>query len=103
MELKIVKFFNRLGAGSMDKVVDFLSRIRFLVIFWAIVSIAFFIFDKKFGIKIFSGIIVASVLHFLITEGLIKNILVRFFGKRIRPYIADKEIVPVGRRFSDSS
>jgi len=104
MEIKIVKFFNRLGGERWDKLMDVVSRVKFLVIFWAIVLLGFFIFDKVSGEKIILAILIALVAHFLISELLIKITFSKIFSKRKRPYIAfDKEIRPIGRKFTDSS
>ncbi|MCX6763850.1 MAG: phosphatase PAP2 family protein [Candidatus Moranbacteria bacterium] len=103
MELKIVKFFNKLGLGVLDKAAYFVSRIKYLVIFWTILALGFLFLDKQFGQKIFLGIIIASAFHFLISEGLIKHTLTKIWGKRTRPYILHREIIPIGRKFTDSS
>jgi len=104
MELKIVKFFNHLGSGGMNKLTDFISRIRFLIIFWTILALGFLIFDTESGKKIFFGILIASILHFIISEGIIKHLFSKIWGKRARPYIAyEKEIFPIGRKHKDSS
>ena len=103
MEIAIVKFFNKFGSGPIDKVTDILSRVRFLIIFWIILAIAFLLFDEKYGAKIFFGIIIANALHFLITEGLIKRLATKIWGKRLRPYQKYPEIKAIGREFKDSS
>ena len=103
MGIKIIKFFNQLGSESIDKATDILSRVRFLIIFWIIVALAFLIFNEKNGAKIFFGIIVANIFHFLITEGLIKRLSTKIWGKRIRPYLKYPEIKPIGRKFQDSA
>ena len=103
MELKIVKFFNQLGLGVLDGATDFISRIKYLIIFWAALASAFLFFDKTNGQEIFLGIIIATILHFLITEGIIKHLLTKVLAKRTRPYLKNSEIVPIGRKFTDSA
>ena len=72
MELEIVKFFNRLGSKRIDKMIDFASRLRYLVYFWVSVMLTFLILDRTNGQKIFFAIILAFILHFIVTEGIIK-------------------------------
>jgi len=103
MEFRIVKFFNKLGLGVLDNATDFISRIKYLVYFWAAAALIFLSFDKVNGQTIFLGITIAIILHFIITEGLIKHLLTKIFGKRQRPYLINSEIQPIGRQFTDSS
>ena len=103
MEFKIVKFFNKLGLGVLDQATDFVSRVKYLAVFWSAIALVFLFLDKENGLEIFLGIIIASALHFLITEGLIKHTLTKIWGKRVRPYIRNAGITPIGRKFTDSS
>lgn len=103
MELEIVKFFNLLGSKRIDKMIDFASRLRYLVYFWVSVMLTFLILDRTNGQKIFFAIILAFILHFIVTEGIIKFLLSKIWGKRLRPYIRSREIIPIGRKFTSSS
>jgi len=104
MEIEIVKFFNQLGGKKLDKVMEVVSRVKFLVIFWLAVLVAFYLLDKNFGKEIFWSAGIGLLLHLLIGEILIKKIGSKIFGKRKRPYEAYPEIIrPIGRKFSDSS
>lgn len=103
MELKIVKFFNRLGRGT---VVDFLTRfassVFLLAVSWTSITILIFLFAED-GKNIATALVIAAGLHFMISEGLFKYLLLKYF-KKIRPYIAHPdEIFPIGSRYSDSS
>ncbi len=103
MELKIVKFFNRLWKGTfVDEVTDFVSRILYLAAFWMVVTIGIFFFAPN-GRVVAIAMTIAAALHFLISEGLIKHLFVKYFHKT-RPYMAHpEEITPIGRKHSDSS
>jgi undecaprenyl-diphosphatase len=103
MELKIVKFFNRLGRGTaIDGVTDFVSRIMYLAIFWTLFTILIFFFAEN-GKNIATALVIAAGLHFLISEGVFKYLLLKYFEKT-RPYIAySQEIFPIGREHNDSS
>src|SRR3989344_2672198 len=104
MELAIVKFLNRFKLGIFDSFLEFVNRTVFLFIFWTAVAFAFLLFDDAYGKKIFWGIITAALLHFAVSEGLIKHILIKFWGKRARPYLAHPgEIKPIGKPHKDSS
>jgi undecaprenyl-diphosphatase len=104
MELQIVKFFNRWGWGTK---IDFLTRaisyIPFLGISWSAIAMAIFFLDKHNGHRITIAMTMAIGLHFIITAGLIKRFLGRYFKKN-RPYIAySNDIFPLGKRHIDSS
>lgn len=103
IEIAIVKFFNRLGTGPVDRVTDALSRVKFMIVFWIVVVISFLFFDKQNGKFIFLVVMAAGTLHFLITEGLIKHLLTKIWGVRRRPYLCFPEIKSIGREFTDSS
>jgi len=103
MEITIVKFFNRSKSDRFNKLVNVLSRVRFLVFFWISVAVCFLLFDKIHGEEIFLSMVVASILHFLITEAIIKHLLTKIWGKRLRPYLKYPEIKSIGRKFKDSS
>jgi len=48
--------------------------------------------------------VLVAILHFGITEGIIKHLLLSVIPKRKRPYVAYPETIkPVGKKFSDSS
>lgn len=103
MELQIVKFFNQLGKGRIDGSSDFLSRVRYLFVFWAAVSAVAIFFGGENRIAIFISLAVVTAAHFLISEGIIKRTITKLYGIRKRPYLTDSQILPVGRHFSDSS
>lgn len=105
MELKIVKFFNRLGRGTViDDVTDFVSRILYLTVFWAMVGMSFLLFDKAHGKNMFVAFAIASMLHFAVTEGFFKRIFAIYVYKRKRPYLArPDDIKAIGREHGSAS
>lgn len=103
MEIEIVKFFNRLGRGKVDGMTDFLSRVRYLFAFWAVVSAVAIFFGGENRVTIFAALAVVTAEHFLFSEGIIKHLLTKIWGIRKRPYLVDSSIIPIGRQFSDSS
>jgi undecaprenyl-diphosphatase len=102
MELAIIKYLNQFGFDRVNFLTSFLSNELFLILLWTIVTLLFLFFDKKDGRKIFSMVVVALLLHFAISEGLIKNLLVDYFF-RLRPYLVDSEIIAIGKPYADSS
>jgi len=94
MELKIVKFFNRLGRGTIvDLVTKFVSDIFFLAGIWTALTIWIFFFVQD-GKDVAVAMTVAAGLHFLITEGFFKRILARYHYKK-RPYSAHPDDIQV--------
>lgn len=104
LEIKFVVLCNRLGKGKVDNFLRFISSIRFLAFFWGI-AVAIGILKNPSIIKPFGeAVLIVTALHFSITEGLIKHLLLRIFPKRKRPYLSYPKLVkPIGRKFSDSS
>jgi undecaprenyl-diphosphatase len=103
MELRIVRFFNQLGKDRIDGVTDFLSRVKYLFVFWAVISALAIFFGGENRENIFIALAMVTAGHFLFSEGIIKHTLTKLWGIRQRPYVADGGIVPIGRQFSDSS
>ena len=104
MEIKVVKFFNTLGGRWFSAAAAFVSRIRFLAGLWLAVAVAILFFDKTNGKIIFVAIAIASLLHFTISEGLMKFLFPKIFFKRLRPYQAHPLLItPRGSRHQDSS
>ncbi|EKE10664.1 MAG: hypothetical protein ACD_15C00217G0012 [uncultured bacterium] len=104
MELRIVKFFNRLGQGRMDALTKTVSHIFLLAAFWAAIGTWILFFDRVNGREIFVAMAIASVLHFIIIEGFFKILLPKYFQARKRPYISyPDEIRAIGREHRDSS
>jgi undecaprenyl-diphosphatase len=104
MELKIVKFFNKLGGKRVSDAADFASRITVLAIFWSIISLVILFFDRNFGIRIFLTLVVVTALHFAISEGFFKYLVPVFSSRRTRPYLAHPDaITPNGTLHKSSS
>ena len=103
-EIKFVKFLNKFDLKKIDNFLSVTNSVRFLAFFWMILTIFAIIKHPEIAGKIGLAVVVVSVLHFSITEGLIKHLLTRFFPKRRRPYITYSDsIKPIGKKFSDAS
>lgn len=103
-EIKFVKYCNQLGSEKFDDFLGFVNSIRFLAFLWIVLT---FIAIMKHPIitgEFATAVLIVLVLHFGITEGIIKHFLTRFFPKRKRPYISYPEMIrPIGKKFSDAS
>ena len=102
MEFEIVKFFNRLGQGTiLDGLTRFVSNVGFLSALWIAITVCVFFLDGQDGARIAAAMTISIGFHLLLTAGLLK----RGLGyKKIRPYIAHpSEILPLGERQDDSS
>lgn len=102
MELQIVKFLNQLWFSWINPTTSFISGEIFLILLWTLITFAIFILDKRNGKKVLLAVIVALILHFSISEGLIKHFLADYFF-RIRPYNFDHSILPIGKKYLNSS
>lgn len=104
MEFAILKFFNQLGLGWVDPITIFISSNALLGIVGIIITVYFFIYDKKNGKKIAIASAIAVGLHFLISEIIFKHILPDFGFFRVRPYLAHpSELIPLGKLNTNSS
>jgi undecaprenyl-diphosphatase len=104
MELKIVKFFNRLGGKRVSDMADFASRIVTLSIFWSLIFLFILLFDRNLGVNIFLTLLLATALHFAVSEGFFKYLMPVVLPRRIRPYLAHPDaITPNGTLHKSSS
>jgi membrane-associated phospholipid phosphatase len=104
MELKIVEFLNKFENPAVSAAAAFVGRIRVLVLLWSVIAVGILFLDKTNGQIIFLALAIASVLHFLISEGIFKMLLPKYFKTRVRPYLAHPEIIRSrGSRHKDSS
>jgi len=103
-EIKFVKYFNQAGFKKLDDFLSLVNSIRFLAFFWLILTIIAIASHPIITESFLVAVLIVGVLHFGITEGIIKHFLTRFFPKRKRPYVAYPELIKaVGKKFSDSS
>lgn len=104
MDLSIAHFLNQLGRGVIDPFTNAICALPLLISLW-IVLVALVLFrDKVAGKRVALTVLVAVVFHFLISEALLKHLILAALPMRVRPYLAHPElIVPVGYRFTDSS
>lgn len=103
-EIKIVQYFNGLGGKRFDDFLALINSIRFLSFFWIALAIMAIVKHPEIMTSFLVAIVIVAILHFGITEGIIKHFLLNFVPKRNRPFVAYPELIqPIGRKFSDSS
>lgn len=94
MDLQIAVFLNKLGSGTfIDFLTKFISNHLFLAILWTTLVLLALIFDKTKGKKVLIAVIIAIILHLLISEGIFKILLANFFELRVRPYLAHPDLI----------
>jgi undecaprenyl-diphosphatase len=103
-EKKIVVMFNRHSSRELDAASAIISSILFLAFVWIAVALAAISRSPLTGIFLVAGLAIVFMLHFTITEGIIKWGGKNFKLRRTRPYKAyPDEVRPIGRKFADSS
>ncbi len=103
-EIKIVKYLNQIGSEKIDKFLGAVNAVSFLAFFWVVLTFIAITTHPTITQKFVAAVLIVCVLHFGITEGIIKHFMTRFFPKRKRPYVAYPDLIKsVGKKFSDSS
>jgi undecaprenyl-diphosphatase len=104
MDLAIAHYLNQLGRGSIDGFTDDVCEVPLLIALWALLAFVAFRFDRKDGRRVVIAVLIAIGLHFLISEGLLKHLVLTEVPMRVRPYLAHPDLIrPVGYQFTDSS
>jgi undecaprenyl-diphosphatase len=104
MDLALAHFLNQLGRGTIDGFTDVFCQVSLLVALWIALVVMVLRFDRRDGRRVALAVLLAVGLHFLISEALLKHLVLAELPMRVRPYLAHPdEIVPVGHRFTDSS
>jgi undecaprenyl-diphosphatase len=103
-EKKIVLIFNSNRSKFVDALSGSISSVPLLVLIWVVIAGFVLYIDLFNGIFVCLGLAIVFILHFIVSEGILK-----YGGKlcklqRVRPYIEyPNEIKSVGKKFSDSS
>jgi undecaprenyl-diphosphatase len=104
MDLALAHFINQLGQGVIDPVTDALCAVPLLVLLWLLLLGLTVWRGGEGGRRVAITVLVAVVVHFVVSEGLLKHLVLEEFPMRVRPYLAHPDqIQPVGHRFTDSS
>jgi undecaprenyl-diphosphatase len=104
MDFALARFLNQLGRGVIDPVTDLVCEVPLLVALWIALVLLALRFDRAGGRRVGAAVLCAIVIHLLISEALLKHLILAELPMRVRPYLAHPgEIVPVGYEFTDSS
>lgn len=104
LEMKVVKYCNALGSKRLDALLAFINSVYFLVCFWLVVILTAVLKNPHILRDFFIAVAAVTLMHFIVTEALIKHLGTRWYPVRRRPYVAaPQSIKAVGMRFSDSS
>lgn len=104
MDFVIARFVNRLGLGAIDGFTELVCQVPLLVALWTVLVLLALRFDREGGRRVALAVILAVGVHFLISEALLKHLVLAELPMRVRPYLAHPgEIVPIGHPFVDSS
>ena len=104
LEKKIVVMLNRNKSKTIDSFSALISSIPFLVAFWVVIIAFIIIRNWPLGVFVCLGLAIVFVVHFVISE-----IIIKYCGKllsveRKRPYKAyPEEVRAIGQKFLDSS
>jgi len=103
-EKKLVLIFNGHQSKLIDALSGAISNVPLLFVVWFAVAGLVLYADSSTGISVCLGLAIVFILHFVISEGILKNGGKLFRLQRARPYIGyPDEVRAVGRKFSDSS
>lgn len=104
IEKKIVLFFNKPRSKSLDFLSELISNIKFLIFCWTAVVVYTLTVNTEMGIDIINRLIMVFIVHYFVSELIIKFGAKKLAIKRDRPYVKyPKEIRGLGHNFSDSS
>ena len=103
-EKKIVKMFSWPKSKTLDFLSSAISNVPFLIAAWIIIGIFLIIRDSLVGLFVCFGLAIVFVVHFIISEGILKWGGKIFSLARVRPYKAyPNEIRAIGKKFLDAS
>jgi undecaprenyl-diphosphatase len=104
MDLALARFLNQLGRGTIDGFTELICEVPFLLALWVLLVILALTLDRRGGRRVVGAVLAAVALHFLISEALLKHLVLAELPMRVRPYLAHADVItPVGYRFTDSS
>jgi undecaprenyl-diphosphatase len=103
-EKRIVVILNKYRWKTLDVFSSSISSILFLVTLWIAVACFVIFRDTLTGVFVCLGLAIVFMLHFIISEGILKWGSKLFSLERLRPYREyPDEIKPIGKEFQDSS
>jgi len=75
-----------------------------LLVLWTVLVLLALALDRRDGRRVAGAVLLAVAIHFVISEVLLKHLVLAELPMRVRPYLAHPDLItPVGHRFVDSS
>ncbi|OGY53555.1 MAG: hypothetical protein A2912_03730 [Candidatus Buchananbacteria bacterium RIFCSPLOWO2_01_FULL_40_23b] len=102
-ELAIVTYFNKLFNPELNTFSLILSSKLFLLPFFLLICGIIYFIDRKNARKIIFILVLAIILNLFIAQILIKETTSIVGYERLRPYLIDPQIEPIGHPYTDSS
>lgn len=104
VDLAIACFINQLGRGLVDPFTDLICNVGLLIGLWILLLVLAVRLDPQGGRRVAATVLLAVAIHFLVSEALLKHLILAEVPMRVRPYLAHPDLIqPVGHRFTDSS
>jgi undecaprenyl-diphosphatase len=104
MDLTLAHLVNQLGRGLLDPFTDAVCSVPLLAALWIALLALVLRVDRQGGRQVALTVLLAVTIHVVISEALLKHLVLTELPMRVRPYLAHPdEIVPVGYPFKDSS
>ena len=73
MDFALARFVNQLGLGTIDRLTEIFCEVPLLLALWSVALVAVLRFDRKNGREIAVRVLIAVVIHFLISEAILKG------------------------------
>ena len=104
MDLTIAHVINLFGRGVIDPFTDLVCAVPLLVGLWVALLLLAVRLDPQNGRRVAGTVLLGVAVHFLVSEAILKHLVLAELPMRVRPYLAHPELIePVGYRFTDSS
>jgi undecaprenyl-diphosphatase len=105
MDIAIAEAINGFGSGTfIDVLTMIISNYAFIALSILVILVIIFVRDRKKAKIVVLALVITLILHFAISEGLIKGLIADNIYFRERPWIAyPGEIIPLGKCGIDSS
>lgn len=89
---------------TIDPITRVISWVPLSVFGWSFAVLVVAFLDRENGVELFVAAAIATVMHFIVSEGVFKMGGSKIGFMRRRPYVAyPHDIKPIGSKFSDSS
>lgn len=96
--------FNKHRSKKLDLFSAFISNVPLLVAFWVVVACIIVLHEPLTGFFVCLGLAIVFIMHFVVSEGILKYCGKLLSLERMRPYKEyPNEVRAIGKKFLDSS